>query len=78
MTIQQFFTGLYGKLTAIALAVSTFFFAWAALLYSASGAGNERSKQHAQAALYAALLGLALALLAGLVSGLISDAAAGK
>ena len=78
ITIDQFFNNLYGKLTAFALAVSTFFFAWAAVLYGASGTGNERAKQHAQAALYAALVGLALALLAGVVAGLISTAASGQ
>lgn len=78
LTIGQFFTSLYGKLTAFALALSTFFFAWAAVLYGASGTGNERAKQHAQAALYAALVGLALALLAGVVAGLISAAASGQ
>ncbi|HEU5376255.1 MAG TPA: hypothetical protein VFV38_12490 [Ktedonobacteraceae bacterium] len=78
ITIDQFFSNLYGKLTAFALALSTFFFAWAAILYGASGTGNERAKQHAQAALYAALVGLALALLAGVVSGLINAAATGK
>lgn len=77
LTIQKFFSSLYGKLTAFALALSTFFFAWAAILYGASGTGNERAKQHAQAALYAALVGLALALLAGVVAGLINDAASG-
>ena len=78
ITIDQFFNNLYGKLTAFALALSTFFFAWAAVLYGASGTGNERAKQHAQTALYAALVGLALALLAGVVSGLVSAAANGK
>lgn len=78
ITIDQFFTSLYGKLTAFALALSTFFFAWAAVLYGASGTGNERAKQHAQAALYTALVGLALALLAGVVAGLISSAASGS
>lgn len=78
MTIGQFFDSLYGKLTAFALALSTFFFAWAAVLYGASGTGNERAKQHAQAALYAALVGLALALLAGVVAGLINAAASGQ
>lgn len=78
ITIDQFFTNLYGKLTGIALALSTFFFAWSAILYGAAGTGNERTKQHAQSALYAALVGLALALLAGVVAGLINTAAAGK
>lgn len=75
ITIDQFFTSLYGKLTAFALATSTFFFAWAALLYGAAGTSNERAKQHAQTALYTALVGLALALLAGVVAGLINSAA---
>ena len=78
ITIDQFFNNLYGKLTVFALALSTFFFAWAALLYGASGTGNERAKQHAQSALYAALVGLALALLAGTVATLINAAATGK
>ena len=78
ITIDQFFSSLYNKLTAFALALSIFFFAWAAILYGASGTGNERSKQHAQAALYAALVGLALALLAGAVAGIINAAATGK
>lgn len=78
ITIEQFFTNLYGKLTAFALALSTFFFAWAAVLYGAAGTGNERAKQHAQAALYAALVGLALALLAGVVAGLVNAAASGQ
>jgi hypothetical protein len=77
ITIEQFFTSLYGKLIAFALALSTFFFAWAAVLYGASGTGNERAKQHAQAALYVALVGLALALLAGVIAGLINAAANG-
>lgn len=78
ITIDQFFNSLYGKLTAFALALSTFFFAWAAILYGASGTGNERAKQHAQAALYVALVGLALALLAGVIAGVINAAANGK
>lgn len=77
ITIEQFFTSLYGKLTAVAVAVSTFFFAWAALLYGASGTSNDRAKQHAQAALYAALVGLALALLAGVIAGLVGNSAGG-
>lgn len=76
-SISDFFNGLYGKLTIFALAVATFFFAWAAILYMASGTGNERAKQHAQSALYAALVGLALALLAGTVAGIINSAALG-
>jgi hypothetical protein len=77
--LSGFFTSLYGQLTLFALAASTFFFAWAAILYGASGtSGNERTKAHAQGALYAALVGLALALLAGTVAGVINTAAAGQ
>lgn len=76
--IAGFFNNLYGKLTLFALAIATFFFAWAAILYMASGTGNERGKQHAQSALYAALIGLALALLAGTVAGIISSSAQGQ
>lgn len=73
-SISDFFGTLYGKLIGIALAVSTFFFAWAAILYTASGTGNERAKQHAQGALYAALIGLGLALLAGTIAGIVKSA----
>ncbi len=76
--IAGFFHNLYGQLTLFALAFATFFFAWAAILYTASGSGNERAKQHAQSALYAALVGLALALLAGTVAGIISGSAKGQ
>lgn len=76
-SLSDFFTNLYGKLTVFALAVATFFFAWAAILYMASGTDNERGKQHAQGALYAALIGLALALLAGTVAGIINSSALG-
>lgn len=78
-SIAGFFTNLYAQLAAFALAVSIFFFAWAAILYGASGtSGNERTKQHAIGALYAALTGLALALLAGTVAGIVNGAAAGQ
>lgn len=77
--IAGFFSNLYTDLLVFALAMSTFFFAWAALLYGASGtSGNERTKQHAMSALYAALIGLALALLAGTVASIVSGAAAGQ
>ncbi len=77
--ISGFFTNLYGQLTLFALAMATFFFAWAAILYTASGmTGNERTKTHAIGALYAALIGLALAILAGTVAGIINTAAAGQ
>lgn len=76
--LSGFFNNLYGQLTIFALAFATFFFAWAGILYAASGSGNERTKQHAQSALYAALVGLALALLAGTVAGIINGAAKGQ
>jgi len=76
--LTGFFHNLYGELTIFALAFATFFFAWAAILYTASGSGNERTKQHAQSALYAALVGLALALLAGTVAGIITSSAKGQ
>ncbi len=77
--IAGFFNNLYGQLTLFALAMATFFFAWAAILYTASGiTGNERTKTHAIGALYAALVGLALAILAGTVAGIISTAATGQ
>ena len=77
--IAGFFGNLYGQITIFALAMSTFFFAWAALLYGASGtSGDQRARAHAQGALYAALAGLALALLAGTVAGVISTAAKGQ
>ena len=62
--LKGFFGNLYNQLTIFALAMAVFFFVWAALLYMASGTGNERSKTHALQAIYAALGGLALALLA--------------
>lgn len=78
-SIAGFFTNLYGQLSLFAFAMATFFFAWGAMLYSASGtSGNERTRQYAMAALYAALVGLALALLAGTVASIISDAAKGQ
>lgn len=76
-SIQGFFTNLYTDLTIFALAMATFFFAWAALLWMTSG-NNERNKAHAQGALYAALGGLALALLAQTISGLVNTAAQGQ
>lgn len=77
--IAGFFIHLYAQLILFALAMATFFFAWAAILYTASGmTGNERTKTHAIGALYAALVGLALAILAGTVAGIINTAAAGQ
>ena len=74
-TIAQFFTNLFNDLTPFALAASTFFFAWAAILYMSSGGHNTRRMEAATSALYAALVGLALALLAGVIAGLINAAA---
>lgn len=76
--LSGFFSNLYNQLTAFALAMSVFFFAWAAILYMASGTGNERTKTHALQALYAALGGLALALLAQTVAGIVHTAANGQ
>ena len=76
-SIQGFFTNLYTDLTIFALAMATFFFSWAALLWMTSG-NNERNRMHAQSALYAALGGLALALLAQTISGLVNTAAQGQ
>ncbi len=76
-SISQFFTNLETDVVAFALAASTFFFAWAALLYMSSGE-NQRRIDFAKATLYAALTGLALALLAGTIAGLINAAAAGQ
>lgn len=77
--LAGFFTNLYNDLIFFSLAMSTFFFAWAALLFGASGtSGNERTRQHAMTSLYAALVGLALAILAGTIASLISGAAIGQ
>jgi hypothetical protein len=76
--ITTFFTNLYSKLSVISVAIAVFFFAWAALLYMTSGAGNERNKAHALGALYAALGGLALALLAKTIGGIVETAAQGQ
>jgi hypothetical protein len=78
-SVAGFFNNLYTDLTGFALAVSIFFFAWAALLYGASGTtGNERTKQHAMSALYAALVGLALAFLAGTIGAMVKGATVGQ
>ena len=78
-SLSGFFTNLYGQITHWALAVCTFFFALAALLYAASGTtGDQRSRAHAQTALYVALVALALTLLAGTVAGTIQTAAGGQ
>jgi len=76
-SISQFFTKLETDVVAFALAASTFFFAWAAILYMTAGE-NQRRIDYAKTSLYAALTGLALALLAGTIAGLVHAAAAGQ
>src|SRR5258706_6960890 len=69
-SISGFFGNLYNDLTAFALAMATFFFAWAALLYMTANQ-NENHRVQARSALYIALSGLALAILAQTVARLI-------
>lgn len=76
-SISQFFTNLETDVVAFALAASTFFFAWAAILYMTAGE-NQRRIDYAKTSLYAALTGLALALLAGTIAGLVNAAASGQ
>ena len=76
-SIAGFFTNLYNDLTAFALAMATFFFAWAALLYMTANQ-NENHRVQARSSLYIALAGLALALLAQTISGLVNGAAQGQ
>jgi type IV secretion system pilin len=76
-SISGFFSNLYNDLTAFALAMATFFFGWAALLYMTSNQ-NENHRVQARSALYMALSGLALAILAQTIAGLISGAAHGQ
>jgi hypothetical protein len=76
-SISGFFTNLYNDLTAFALAMATFFFAWAALLYMTANQ-NENHRVQARSNLYIALGGLALALLAQTISGLVNGAAKGQ
>ena len=76
-SITNFFNNLEGDVVTFALAASTFFFAWAAILYMTSGE-NQRRIEFAKMSLYAALTGLALALLAGTIAGLVSSAAKGQ
>jgi hypothetical protein len=79
ISISDFFSNLYGQITLCALAVCTFFFALAAMLYAASGVtGDQRARAHAQSALYIALGALALTLLAGTIAGTIVTAAGGQ
>jgi hypothetical protein len=76
-SISGFFSNLYNDLTAFALAMATFFFAWAALLYMTSNQ-NENHRVQARSALYVALSGLALAILAQTIAGLVKGAANGQ
>ncbi|HVB23423.1 MAG TPA: hypothetical protein VNG51_15900 [Ktedonobacteraceae bacterium] len=76
-TISGFFTNLYNDLTAFALAMATFFFAWAALLYMTANQ-NENHRTQARGTLYVALSGLALAILAQTIAALINGAALGQ
>ena len=76
-SITGFFTNLYGDLTAFAVAMATFFFAWAALLYMTANQ-NENHRVQARSALYVALGGLALAILAQTVAALVNGAAQGQ
>ena len=76
-SISGFFTNLYNDLTAFAVAMATFFFAWAALLYMTANQ-NENHRVQARSALYVALGGLALAILAQTVAALVNGAAKGQ
>jgi hypothetical protein len=76
-SIAGFFTNLYNDLTLFALAMATFFFAWAALLYMTANQ-NENHRVQARSALYVALGGLALAILAQTIAGLVNGAAQGQ
>jgi hypothetical protein len=76
-SISGFFSNLYNDLTAFALAMATFFFGWAALLYMTSNQ-NENHRVQARSALYVALSGLALAILAQTIAGLVNTAANGQ
>ncbi len=76
-SISGFFSNLYNDLTAFALAMATFFFGWAALLYMTSNQ-NENHRVQARSALYVALSGLALAILAQTIAGLVNSAANGQ
>ena len=76
-SIAGFFSNLYNVLTAFALAMATFFFAWAALLYMTANQ-NENHRTQARSTLYVALSGLALALLAQTIAALINGAAKGQ
>ena len=76
-SISGFFGNLYNDLTAFAVAMATFFFGWAALLYMTANQ-NENHRVQARSALYVALSGLALAILAQTIAGLVKGAANGQ
>ena len=76
-SMSGFFSNLYNDLTAFALAMATFFFGWAALLYMTANQ-NENQRVQARTALYVALSGLALAILAQTIAGLVKGAAQGQ
>lgn len=76
-SISGFFTNLYNDLTAFALTMATFFFAYAAIMYMTANQ-NENHRVQARSSLYVALGGLAMALLAQTISGLVSGAAHGQ
>ncbi len=76
-SISGFFGNLYNDLTAFAVAMATFFFGWAALLYMTANQ-NENHRVQARSALYVALSGLALAILAQTIASLINGAAHGQ
>src|SRR5260370_10639806 len=73
-SIAGFFTNLYNDLTVFALAMATFFFAWAALLYMSANQ-NENHRVQARSNLYIALGGLPLSILAHTIACLVHGAA---
>src|SRR5260370_39933933 len=76
-SISGFFGNLYNDLTAFALAMATFFFAWAALLYMTANQ-NENHRVQARSALSIALSVLALTILAQTIASLVNGAAQGQ
>ena len=76
-SVSGFFSTLYNDLTAFAVAMATFFFGWAALLYMTANQ-NENHRVQARSALYVALSGLALAILAQTIASLVNGAAQGQ
>lgn len=78
-SVSQFFTNLLvNGIKPFALAASTFFFAWAAILYMSAGTDNTRRIEMAKLGFYTALGGLALVLLADTIAGIVNSAAAGQ